>query len=144
MAVAEKNATICGWCGEKLTPEEVEYPEHRQGEIICEDCLCEFFHFRCCICQECEDIEYQQEIGSLFVVAESVEGLSGDVRRGVYEIIEHPYYADGVVEGHLYNDALKRLGRVPRAADTGLYPSGHVCRECAAKLREQLAKKEAP
>lgn len=93
----------------------------------------------CSLCRE----ELHIHAGRTVLVATGEETLDEDGESetgehglvpGCYLIKKFPYYADGMIEGHLITHALERLGGVPVDIDTDGYPVGHLCDACSAKV----------
>lgn len=129
----------CSWCGDPLDAEEAENPrKDPHGDLICDECYHDHFEFTCSQCEEGEDIEHQGAIGSVTVVYEEVSGLGEKVKPGVYRITKWPYYADGVTECYLIENALTRITDVPEGwTNADGCPCGHLCRTCQALLLKE-------
>jgi len=131
---------ICIYCEAELDAEEMEDPyRDEDGNPMCYECHISEHCYRCCLCDEHEELEHQGAIGTVLVVVEAMAGEGEMVSPGMYEIIEHPFYTDAMISGWLHNDALRRIGDVPADADCGQYPSGCACRECSEKLNNAAA-----
>ncbi len=130
--LAASGGSECGDCGNPLTKEEREYPwMSPHGESVCERCEFDNYHFRCCICDEHELKEHQHKILAVF---DADEVFSDEKRKaGLYQITGMPYYADGMIEGHVFEDRLKYVAPLPDGAESDWYPAGHLCRECVKK-----------
>jgi len=119
----------CNCCGCELDGEEQESPRlDADGDPICDGCYQERYEFTCCWCEELEHIDHQHKL----LVVDNAE--EAGMPRGVYEIVRKPYYADGMIEGHLYEDALKRIADVPDGLKIEWYPCGHLCKRCQGKI----------
>ena len=60
------------------------------------------------------------------------------IARGVWEIINHPYYYGSCLgTDGFFKDALRYLGplRKSKEVDTEGYPCGHVCRYCDREIK---------
>lgn len=124
MKVKQPEIEICPHCGEPIAPNgyDAVYPhgtEHRYHD----ECFKQV-GFRC---GDCEDWFLNEELRYLAVVRK-VEG----VQRGVYRIVKIPFYADGIVEAHLYRNALRRDGHII-GTEPREYPVCLLCPECAAR-----------
>jgi len=126
--------TECEYCGNALTPEEVEHPEPEGN--ICNSCYRDHFEFDCCRCGNPEHIDHQHVFCAVF---EALTGLGGDVEPGVYELVRFPYYADGVIEGYVYHESFRRV-RDLDFESTDDYPMGHLCRTCRKDLKLRQSK----
>jgi len=127
----ETNAVECGLCGHELTKEEREYPEYRQGDLLCERCLRDKFMHTCDWCENLTDgaPEDHPAIGELMAVLEPLEGcmycgpavpwIRGQYRStmmpGIYRVKKWPIYANGIIEGYLFADAFEWFAPLPKA-----------------------------
>ena len=59
-------------------------------------------------------------------------------KAGFYEIIKLPFYADGIIEAHLFDSAINRLGDLPQDLDEDdlHYSLYFVCEDCVKKMLE--------
>jgi len=128
--------TECGWCGEHLSPEEIEYPATDfRGDVIddpiCDQCFHEHYEFTC---DRCEDYEFEEFSGVWVAVHEKTHGLYGPVERGIYEAVEWPIHGGPFIgEGYLYNTSLRKT---PAVIDfESNYPCSYLCRGCAKELK---------
>lgn len=55
---------------------------------------------------------------------------------GSYLIKEFPYYADGMICGHIIESALEHIGDAPDGVDFDGYECAHLCDSCSAKARK--------
>ena len=78
-------------------------------------------------CGYCEERFLDRDLRWLAVV-EPVDGA----HRGVYRIVKFPFYADGMIEAHLYRDALRRNGRL-LGDEPDEFPVCLLCPDCALK-----------
>ena len=102
-----------------------------EGERLCYECFSDHYEFFCCGCSTMRSNEEEHEV---LAVTGSLPGLSGSVEPGVYRVIERPYYADGMIEGYVFNDAIERVADLPPRIDTGGEPAGQMCRECGDRF----------
>ena len=116
----------CSTCGEKLTDddeiaEETESPRI-PGEIVCDNCWFDEYCDRCVLCDNYmreEDTEY-------VLMTDEFQG----VPPGCYKF-RRPWYANGMIEMHIFSDALTRVRDLLPGEDSDDYVSGYVCKECA-------------
>jgi hypothetical protein len=137
-------AAECGWCGEKLTPEDIEYPERAStGDLICESCWDEECRDYCERCGErCGErvntTDLAAEPGSLIGVWRSTPGLSERVRRGYYRVKMWPFFAYSAIDAHFYSDALERVGPLDNAGrEAGREAqamAGPICPNCQSEV----------
>ena len=144
-------ATVCTWCGEELDDEEAESPRLDDADkVICDDCYRDEYEYTCHWCEESEDMEHHCEVGSLFVLYESVDAQPPHSRKpwysqkrykmrpGIYRITRWPMYYDGIIEGGLYAWAFEWFGPLPEKWEDrsdGYYPCGPLCRSCQRKIK---------
>lgn len=131
METETTEATGCTWCGNKLLSCPDDPSTDDQGDPICEACWHDHYTFRCCWCERYGMVKNQH---NMVVVAERERGVPKAVMPGIYLVLDTPYYADGIVEGHLYSNALERLSDVPEGVLTGMYRCGHLCMDCQEKI----------
>jgi hypothetical protein len=126
--------THCAWCGEELTPDEAAYPELRDGDNVCEQCLCDEEHFTCCWCGNCGEEEEQRRFLVVFDPTEL-----GVALPGLYRVERLPYYLAPLIgHGWLIASALTWLGALPDCHDPGDYPCGHLCAPCQQRALAAL------
>jgi hypothetical protein len=126
----------CTICQDTFTLQTGEFPaESPEGEILCEDCLCDHYHYSCTWCGDCEHIEEQHRAVVVWDAAEAGVGVSG-----LYRVRETPYYHWSRLETRLVPSAVEWLGWLPP------YPSyerpapcGPLCRACLRHFRAQCA-----
>ena len=144
----------CSECDNDLTGEEREAPHYTTGdtgtaaEVLCDDCFCESYEpweFRCVLCENLEHIAYRDRIGDLFVVAGECTDQWGHVmQRGIYRILEHPYYGGPLLSKHyVFSGAMSYLDELPADVNTDGWPAGHCCRECAQRYCDSAIGTEA-
>lgn len=117
------DCTYCGNEAESPRLDDVDDP-------ICFDCYHEHYEFTCCWCQEDEHQDHQHKMLVL------VDPKGAGIAVGIYRIVSLPYYADGMIEGFLFESALEHLRDLPEGIDTRGYPCGHLCRDCQKKAIE--------
>lgn len=118
----------CGGCGELYDThhEHGDFVESK-GEILCESCYEAESAYQCSCC---DNHDCHEAPGRLLVITERC----GDLEPGLYRIERWPFYADGMITGLVYEDALTRIGDVPQNADTGRYSMGFLCTKCEVPL----------
>ncbi len=126
----------CINCDEKLGDEEAKSPRRDEdSDIMCDDCYHDIYEFTCIKCENYEHINHNGGIGSVFVAFE--DDILG-IPTGVYEVVSHPFYADGMVEGYLYTDAIKQISNYTFEIKQGWYPMAFLCEECTVKIRKRI------
>jgi len=117
----------CGWCYRLIDSwgEHIEWV-HSKEQRLCESCYQAERAFECCACDE---HDCHEAPGRMAVVTEEVQGLS----PGLYRITRWPFYADGMIEGYIYQSSFERIGEIPKSADTNGYPIGFLCLGCERK-----------
>lgn len=139
--MSKKNKPRCYECGEKLTGEEIELPYLTpNGDSLCYSCYENDYCFWCFMCEELEDIRFLGAIGLLLVcVNTEYEGLGG-LKVGIYEVLRHPYWANGMIESRIYPDTLKLLTTDLYGLEGKLdgYSVGHLCRDCSHRIKSDV------
>jgi len=135
----------CEWCGSSFG----DFATESEVDGMCYDCYRDKFEFDCCRCQESEHVDHQH----IFVVVfdEDEAGVPG----GIYEVVRHPYFTQGLIGGGwLHEWAVRKIRGPVDFQEPGGYPVGHLCRKCTKalklrqsaqgrKLRADIAKKKA-
>jgi len=97
-------------------------------------------------CARCRDELHVHAGRTLFVATGEIEldedgNAAEDIEHGLvpgcYRILKFPYYADGMIEGHVIKHALERVADLPDGLDTDGYPCGHLCDGCSAKILKE-------
>lgn len=128
----------CAHCGEKLNSEELEFPYVHEEEDgpICENCDNEHYRDYCEMCGEIgEKSELIASPGKLIAIFQAVPALAhNDLEPGFYRIKKWPFFADGMIEGCFYSDAVERAGdlddRALLVAKQASYQSCPLCDSC--------------
>jgi hypothetical protein len=117
----------CSICEDTFTLQTGEFPdESPEGEVLCDDCLCDNYHYTCAWCGDCEDIEEQDRAVVVWDAA-----AAGVTLPGLYLVRETPYCWTGILEGGLIPRAVEWQGWLPPSAwHDDPYPCGHLCRSC--------------
>lgn len=102
--------------------ESFEYVKSKEMRL-CESCYRAEHAFECC---KCENHDCHEAPGRLAVLTEKY----GELEPGLYRIKSWPFYADGMIEGYLFEDAFERIGDAPNEVDTEGYPVGFLCCDC--------------
>lgn len=93
----------CDGCGSLIDSwgEHVEWV-HSKEQRLCESCYQAERAFQCCACDEhdCHDGP-----GRLAVLTEE----KGNLSPGLYRITRWPFYADGMIEGYLFESSFERV-----------------------------------
>lgn len=130
--MSKKKPAVCEWCGDELDEEERKFPREKG---MCDDCFHEKREFRCCRCGNHELKGYQHRFLVVFVDG---YGENSDIplKRGIYEIVDFPYFGGSMLGGgHFFDRCLRQLKPAVDWASSDGYPSGHLCRDCVRKLR---------
>lgn len=127
----------CSSCGEKLVEEEVESPGmDKDGAILCDKCFENKYTHRCPICEEFFDEEIETKITPKYLMVLPGVGEYIGLDCGIYEILNYPFFADGIIETHIFKDAVKRICDAPsniEHCNTLCY----ICNDCAKKLEHE-------
>lgn len=102
--------------------EHIEYVTSKE-QRLCESCYRAASAYECCAC---ENHDCHSGPGRLLVVTKETQSLS----PGLYKITSWPFYADGMITGHVFDNVLEQVGAVPEDADTHGYPMGFLCAAC--------------
>ncbi len=119
--------TECTWCGKDLSKSQILRPtESDHGDIICDGCYRQEYMELCIICEK-----WVQEDETDFIVIEEGNTAYGDhLVKGVYEIVDTPYYVDNVLSVKIIADAVEKVRDVEEE-ELEVANSGWVCDECA-------------
>lgn len=131
------HALQCVACDRLLTEDEIEDPgTDEDGDLLCYDCELEANQGPCPRCEEWgPNAERSLEPGHVTGVWQELDGLHAPVPPGYYRVERWPIYADGMIEGFVYDDALTRVAALDAqgqrvAADEDAYPAGALCLAC--------------
>ena len=127
----------CTKCGSTLEPDEEKTPRiDKNGDVLCDRCFNELYQYLCPICEEDFYENYNQKISpKYFIITNEAKGVTV-AKPGLYEIISLPFYADGMIETHLFSNAIKRLCDTPKDLDEDdlFYPLYFICESCTEKI----------
>jgi hypothetical protein len=116
----------CTMCEDTFTLDTDEVPaESPDGEVLCDDCECEHYHYACTWCGDCEDLEEQHRAVVVWDAAEA-----GVALPGLYLVRTTPYYWTRILESGLNPHAVEWQGSLPPCPWDDPYPCGHLCRSC--------------
>jgi hypothetical protein len=131
----------CTWCGEALSEEEAEHPDRDDdGDAICERCHTEHFMDNCSRCAELVDSDdLDTTPGQVIAIYDAAPVLcKDDLEPGYYRILKRPFFADGMIEGYFYGDALRRVADLDakglRAAPEAYCLAGPLCSRCRTEV----------
>lgn len=128
----------CTCCGDALDSEELENPrEDKQGDILCDDCFENKYTHRCPVCEGLFNEDFSVKITPKnLLISESV-GEQLHLDTGVYEIVEYPFYRDGITEFSLITSSIKKITDLPSDfTDEELNTLHYICDECMKKATE--------
>ncbi len=123
----------CSYCGDEITdPEERADPRRdpNDDEVMCDDCYQEHFEFTCCWCKEYASTDVQHEM----LVIEDADNEMAEYRKGVYRVVDSPYWSDGMIECNLVPSSLEWIAELPDGLHVDYYSCGHLCAECQGKI----------
>ena len=132
---------ICEYCEEVLDEEEQEAPrEDKAGNIICDKCFEEEYMFTCPICGELFEEDFSKSISPQYLFISEYAGEDVGISPGVYEIIAYPFFADGVVEAHIFKNALCRVLGIPSSVNVAEDYGDifYVCEGCVEKQKKSI------
>lgn len=124
----------CNWCGNAFNKEESANPRlDPHKDPICDECYSNEYEEDCSRCGErVEKAELDDSPGKIIVVFQEAPALGGIVTPGYYKVKEWPIYADGMIEGYLFANALERVAdldyEVKRMAEG--FICGTLCSAC--------------
>lgn len=124
----------CSSCEGVLCGDEIESPrKDKDGSILCDECYDEKYEHNCPICEEYFYEDLDAEITPKYLMVLEKVGDTVGLTAGIYEIISYPFFADGIIEMHIFKDAVKRICDNPPDIED-CYTLYYICDECAAKL----------
>lgn len=129
-------ATCCALCGDEFDEEELDNPyRDEDDDPICDSCYREKYESACDRCDEIvEKKELEMKPGELLAFWEEVEGL----KPGYYKVLRWPIYADGMICGYIYHDALEFFAPLDEkgtaAAKDAWTPGGCLCERCRTEI----------
>jgi hypothetical protein len=135
MAKTTKKQIVCGYCGDPLTPEEIEYPfKTKGGDVLCCECEREHFYQDCDLCDESRPNE---EFGKFIAVFDAKVAFSHSEQKkpGFYRVKQKPYYISNYFNAWLIEWAVEYVQPLPKCADGDGYACGDVCEDCIKKYR---------
>ena len=134
-----KDMKLCTDCGYILEPDEEKSPRRDEGgDIVCDRCYDDRYQHMCPVCEEHFYEDYNQKISPKhFIITRQAEECHV-AKAGFYEVIELPFYADGIIESQLFDSAINRLGDLPKDLDEdNLHFSLYfICEDCVKKMLE--------
>lgn len=112
--------------------------------MICDSCYWDEYGEHCTRCNELfEKSEISPKPGKVIGVWRDAPGLGRDIRAGYYRVVRWPIYADGMIEGYFFPDALARVGELDvaglRAAEEEQAMAGPMCDKCQAEALRSCA-----
>ena len=123
----------CERCGEKLDEEEAESPQRdRDGDIICDECFELKYTYICPICREMFNEDFSKEISPEYFLVSEDTSEDLNLTPGIYEITSYPFYADSMIEIHIFKTAVNKIADLPK----GTYEDDtqYVCSNCAERI----------
>jgi hypothetical protein len=135
-----KRPTHCTYCGNQLDAEERRSPRlDEEKSVMCDGCYRDHYEDNCTRCGEIFDkTELSPKPGKLIGVWRDAPALGrGDLKAGYYRVLKWPIYADGMIEGYFFSDAIQRVGPLDAAglhsAEEEQAMAGPMCSECQAE-----------
>jgi hypothetical protein len=135
---------ICTYCGEPLDGEELENPyRNDSGDILCDECHREHYEGWCDLCNNIvEKKELESNPGELIAVWREAPGLGCEVAPGYYRVKQWPIYANGMITGYLFSDAIEKIsdlfGRGIKVAAESDALCGKLCDDCRGRIEFAL------
>lgn len=131
----EKNQSPsqCSSCRDDLEGYEIESPYHdKDGTILCDKCHEDKYQHLCHICEDFFYEDMDAKISPKYIIV--LEDGNG-VPTGIYEITSYPFFVDGMIEYHIFKNAVKRICDAPSEIESH-YEAGYICDKCANELLE--------
>lgn len=126
----------CTSCGERIPLDEMDnMSRDPDGDPICDRCYFDRYHFECSLCSEYEHNRHQHNV---MVVYEN-DVIRGQ-KPGLFQIVNLPYFMDGMIEGYVIETAVSRVAKLPKGAQSSGWPAGQLCRRCVKKHVPRCAK----
>lgn len=127
----------CTNCGSTLEPDEEEASrKDENGKIVCDQCFDDKYQHLCPICEEYFWEDYNKKISPTHLIVTKQAEENHVSKAGFYEIVSLPFYADGIIEAHLFESAVNKLSDLPTDFDDSdlHYPLYFICESCAEKM----------
>lgn len=135
----------CTWCGAVLDEEEAASPSRDDdGDAICDRCHTEHFMGNCSRCGELVELaDLDTTPGQLIALYAAAPVLCKEnLEPGYYRILKRPFFADGMIEGHFYGDALQRIAGLDAkgqsAAPEAYCLAGPLCSCCRLEVEASV------
>lgn len=148
MTRAAMKPKLCSYCDTELDRYERRNPRRDEARaVMCDDCFSQHYEDNCTRC--CELFEKKTELaskpGHLIGVWREVPALTtGALPPGYYRVLKWPIFADGMIEGYFFGDAVTFAcgldAQGERRAEEEQYMSGPICRCCSAAVEEQIGR----
>lgn len=128
----------CDHCGKSIFDLN-DFPEVRDGEVICEDCYCEEYRTTCPVCEE--GYEKDAETDYFFITRNTTRDARKPV--GLYKALERPFFYGDCVTGFdgFYEGAIEQVNDLDideyRAVEIGRFEEYNavktelICPDCA-------------
>lgn len=128
----------CAWCEGKLDEEETETPSKSKcDEILCDTCYDDEYRIICSLCGNMMDKPETVEEGYFYMLTQDMGGndvIGNNLKKGIYQIIEFPFFADGMTEGHFYSNSFKFIRNLTKKELKHIkennYNNCEICEDC--------------
>ncbi len=145
--MSRKHTKTCTWCKKRLDYEEVESPHlSEDNEVLCDDCYDEKYRRICPLCEEYYEDSKTVEDGFYYMIIEKREGsdtIGKSLQRGIYQIIQFPFFADGMIEGHYFSRAFKKLRILTKEEKEKIkkeeIKDNEICKDCVNEVTERAS-----
>jgi len=130
----------CCRCGENLNDEERDSPQlDDDGDTICDSCYDDHY---CSECGRCGDVVDKSDLdtkpGALIAVWRKTDASPVDLQSGYYRVLSWPFYADGMITGYMYSNALEYFAPLDAigstAAKGAMFNATPMCSACRIKV----------
>ena len=118
---------LCANCEEEIKgEEEIESPHKVYDETVCDECYDEWFAEESSECPVCCEHFLDEDLSEHFIVFDSEVA-----EPGIYKPTEFPYYGQPMIgRGHMYRNAITRIGFIPAGVERDCYPCAYICAGC--------------
>lgn len=138
----DQSFITCSRCGNDLDDEESGSPDKDEdGDIICSNCWSDLYQGHCGRCGEyAMQTELKAHPGELIAVWENTPATPNDLTPGYYRVKQWPFFSDGMIEGHMYANALSRFSDLDelgkRASGEQSTLCSPLCQDCRTKIEK--------
>lgn len=132
-----KHEEQCVCCGENIFDLD-DFPEIRDGDLLCMDCYDDRYRTMCPLCEEWYEKNENDE-GS-FPKSPFFYFIENDPKNGVYEALDYPIFVSDYFSAVIQWDSVRKICEVSdicRNTDKG---AEYICGNCWEKAKTARAK----